>query len=181
MLPAAALLTFFLDPALLPQLLQMRHNRPLRQTMHRGLDIRVDFLHDCARLPISALPGCKYFRLPLHSMIEILLNFCLCVRHHRTVSWEQCGNGQRLHSFQRIEIRRHVSFQRINHNGSQTRHQITRDEGSVLLLEYADMPPRVSGCMQYAKIPSGLTSKLEPFAVGESAVDLHHTFKIVCL
>src|SRR2546427_71590 len=83
MLPTAALPTFFSDPALLPQLLQMRYNGPLRQTMHRGLDIRVDFLHDGARLPISALPGCQYFRLPLHSKIEpFAVDESAVDRHH---------------------------------------------------------------------------------------------------
>ena len=38
--------------------------------MHRGLNIRVHFLHNGARLSMSALPGSKYFGLALRSMGE---------------------------------------------------------------------------------------------------------------
>src|SRR5207237_5996094 len=166
------------NATLLLQFLQMSNDRTFCQTMHCRLNIPVDFLHDCGRLSMSALPGSKYLVFPFHSMIEILLNFCLCICHHRTVSWKQCCHRQCLHSFQRIEVRGHMPFRRIDNNRSKTRHQITRDERAVPLLEYADVAPRVSGRVQHAKVPTRFAWKLEPFAVSKLAVDLHHAVQI---
>src|SRR2546428_3988685 len=61
---------------------------------------------------------------------------------------------------------------------SETRHEITCDQRSVLLLEDAYMAARMAGRVKNPKHPSRVTGEFEAFILLECPIDLHNALKI---